>query len=764
MNSINNGEKTPLITNSSSFSTQVKALIKKTLIIKKKNSVETLMEIMYGLQYVIILAIFHFSLPSSAPKTNIYSPIPLIPFTSQPPFAYVSDSMNLSSTLIQNMPFYSRPDDVLEFPNESSLVDYYTSNPDHIWGGVIFNTIDLENNLFNYTIRLNNSYSQFQFSPYLSVKDSLLQAFTQLKVNKTVTGLLRTIQFPNITTSTSVITFLFPIYFPLLFLYSLQQLVILLVTEKQEKIKEAMKVMGLRESAYWVSNIATQVAMNIILIAITLVISYAVGIFKYWYVEISTFLDAPKTAGGASSIILILGIGISALYQFYLKKKVNGIKYFLFLFSPVSFGEFLSAMADGEVNKTGLSWSNSSFTISIGYLILDFFLYSLLAWYTIEIYQGEYGTGKGWLFFLSRDYWMVPQSISGGRANQTGISIRNLSKKYKFSNSKDTPNIKNKLAVNDLSFDIRPGTIFALLGHNGAGKSTTIGMLTGLMPPTSGDAYINGLSVTKQMDLIRQQIGLCPQHNILYKQLTCAEHLRLFARIKGIQEKDVENLVDTSLAEVNLTDKKDILSVDLSGGMKRRLCLAIAFIGDPPIVFLDECSSGLDPYSRHQIWSLLQRKKLNRTICITTHFMEEAELLGESIGIMSHGKLRCLGTSLELKASFGLGYIASLTFDRHIPDVHVPFEQFFYSKFKDAVPGKQNQENILSDKEDLELSYSLSHQLTETLTNFFIEIEDRQSEFSIKRISLSMTTLEEVFLRISEEEDHNDHSSTNPPK
>ncbi|CAK7342614.1 unnamed protein product [Dovyalis caffra] len=194
-----------------------------------------------------------------------------------------------------------------------------------------------------------------------------------------------------------------------------------------------------------------------------------------------------------------------------------------------------------------------------------------------------------------------------------------------------------------------------LLGHNGAGKSTTISMLVGLLPPTSGDALVFGKNITTDMDEIRNGLGVCPQNDILFPELTVREHLEIFAALKGVKEDILESVVTDMVNEVGLADKVNTLVSALSGGMKRKLSLGIALIGNskepilislPQVVILDEPTSGMDPYSMRLTWQLIKRIKKGRIILLTTHSMDEADELGDRIAIMANGSLKCCGRSI----------------------------------------------------------------------------------------------------------------------
>jgi len=219
--------------------------------------------------------------------------------------------------------------------------------------------------------------------------------------------------------------------------------------------------------------------------------------------------------------------------------------------------------------------------------------------------------------------------------------------------------------VNNLSFGIPPGQCFGLLGINGAGKTTTMGMLTAEFPPSQGDATLAGFSVTNEPEKTRRRVGYCPQFDAHFANMTGREHIELYASIKGVPANLVKDAASAKLAEVGLSDEdSDRLSAGYSGGMKRRLSLACATIGQPQIVFLDECSTGVDPVARREIWKMISDMVSNDkltpekrpSVVLTTHSMEECEALCPRIGIMANGRLRCLGSAQRLKSKFGQGY------------------------------------------------------------------------------------------------------------
>ncbi len=202
--------------------------------------------------------------------------------------------------------------------------------------------------------------------------------------------------------------------------------------------------------------------------------------------------------------------------------------------------------------------------------------------------------------------------------------------------------------------------IFVLLGHNGAGKSTTISMLSGLISSSKGEVNLFGLDLFGQMDEVRKTMGVCPQHDVLFELLTPEEHLDIFYDFKGADQSNKKKEIDMLLRDIGLDDKRNSKAQTLSGGNKRKLSLSIALCGNSKFVLLDEPTSGLDIQARRQLWNMLRQYKKNRIILLTTHYMDEADILGDRIGIMTQGKMTCLGSSMFLKSRFGVGYVMTV--------------------------------------------------------------------------------------------------------
>lgn len=210
-------------------------------------------------------------------------------------------------------------------------------------------------------------------------------------------------------------------------------------------------------------------------------------------------------------------------------------------------------------------------------------------------------------------------------------------------------------AVDRLNLEIRQGELFALLGVNGAGKTTAIKMLSCLTKPTSGDAIVGGYSITKQPDHVRALIGVSPQETAVAPNLSVKENLALICGIHGFSREKTAEKIRELTTQFSLEAVLLRKAGKLSGGWQRRVSIAMALIGEPQILFLDEPTLGLDVLARHDLWDVIRALKGRITVILTTHYMEEAEALSDRIGIMKDGVLLAVGTAAELQSMAGAG-------------------------------------------------------------------------------------------------------------
>uniref|UniRef100_A0A8B9J0E8 ATP binding cassette subfamily A member 3 n=1 Tax=Amazona collaria TaxID=241587 RepID=A0A8B9J0E8_9PSIT len=613
---------------------------------------------------------------------------------------------------------------------------------------------------------------------FLAVQHAVDRAIMQYHANASSTSLLE-----NITVV--VQRFPYPAYVNDLFLLAIQnQLPLLLmlsftytslnivravVHEKEKKLKEYMHMMGLSNWLHWSAwflmfFLFLLVSVFFVTVLFCVKVSGAVltnsdptlvftflAIFSISSISfnfmVSTFFSRANVAAAAGGFLYFF----SYIPYFFISPRYDLMSHSQKLASclisnvAMAMGAQLIGMFEGK--GTGIQWRDlmkpvsvdDNFTLAqvLGMLLLDSVLYGLVAWYVEAVFPGQYGVPQPWYFFLTvkkeeeedPEKALKSQYIEEEPADLvSGIKIKHLSKVFKVGN-------KMKEAVKDLTVNMYEGQITVLLGHNGAGKTTTLSMLTGLHSPTGGQAYINGYEISQDMILIRRSLGLCPQHDVLFDNMTVEEHLHFYAGLKGYPPSKCPEEINHVLRILNLEDKRHSLTKALSGGMKRKLSIGIALIGDSKVVMLDEPTSGMDPASRRATWDLLQQQRSNRTILLTTHFMDEADLLGDRIAIMAKGELQCCGSSLFLKRKYGAGY--------HMVMVKEPYCNLgeISRLICQYVPNATMESNA-----GAELSFILPKESTHRFEGLFTELEQRREELGIASYGASVTTMEEVFL------------------
>jgi ABC-type multidrug transport system ATPase subunit len=451
----------------------------------------------------------------------------------------------------------------------------------------------------------------------------------------------------------------------------------------------------------------------------------------------SCFFEEPKTAAVISNFILLIVIASWYLVRFLIfgipliPKWVHVV---FNMISPIVFSEFIHQVAIAEKSQIPLNWTNLQ-TFSMEYnllygliqLIVNFVIYMIVMWYFENIMPGADEQRPSPLFCFSFLCRKKPQI-----ENSNSIELKELTKV--FTNIWKCQRI---VAVDNFDMKLDQNEIFALLGHNSAGKTTIINMLTGLLGPTSGSITVNGHNTMDSMDQIRSWLGVCPQESIVFEQLNAYEHLWLFGQIKGIPSDSLDKVITDLLDQVGLQRDAHQGKVDeFSGGMRRKLSIAMALIGDPKIIILDEPTTSLDAVSRRRIWKLLQERKKNRFIVLTTHSMEEADLLGDKIAIMKQGKLEACGTSLYLKNHFGVGYTLNCLVDPNHFD-----EKDVFDRICKIIP-----DATCKPRRGNEQLYILPYSQVASFPTVLKMLE--KEKLGIKNYGLSVTTLEEVFLSI----------------
>ena len=320
-------------------------------------------------------------------------------------------------------------------------------------------------------------------------------------------------------------------------------------------------------------------------------------------------------------------------------------------------------------------------------------------------------------------------------SNEQCLKLVNVSKKF-----------DDLVAVDNFNGELFSNEIFCLLGHNGAGKSTTINMISGVFPPDAGDILLNGKSLITNKDYLYKNIGLCQQEDIFFDYLTVEEHLEFMCQIKGskVNHQEIIELI----TKIELYPKKDALCSTLSGGQKRKLCIALALIGDSKIILLDEPTSGMDVMARRSLWEFLKNYKKDKIILLTTHFLDEAEYLGDRIGIMTDGQYICCGSSSYLKSKYPCGFNINLLINSKI--FNEEYKKRFFNKILQYEP---KAEIKVASKGIFSVNIQSNNQ---HIKEIFDYIEGTKTEIGIEDYTVGSTSLEDVFLKINNKANLND--------
>lgn len=425
------------------------------------------------------------------------------------------------------------------------------------------------------------------------------------------------------------------------------------------------------------------------------------------------------------------------------------------LFCNSAIGMSLMFVMQREGAKTGLQWSNMFTPItpdeafSVGgvmlMLIFDICLYGIITFYVEKVFPGDYGVPERWDFIFQESFWSkdvndndfdidienhlmeenlttdtepVPEELN------VGIELRRLRKAY------DDENV----AVKGLTMKMFENQITVLLGRNGAGKTTTFNMLAGITLPTSGTAKINGFDIQRDREKAQSSLGLCPQQNILFDALTVTEHIKFYSKLKGIPENKLEEEVSRYCQFLNLNPNQQAKT--LSGGMQRKLSFGIALCGGAKVIICDEPTSGVDPASRRELWDLLLKAREGRTILLSTHFMDEADILGDRIAILNEGELKSVGSPFYLKKKYGGGYRLVCVKRKYccISDVTT-----FLSKYISDIE--------LQHDVGTELCFKLPATSSSIFKELLTDLEGNMMDLGIESYGVANASLQEVFMR-----------------
>ena len=680
-----------------------------------------------------------------------------------------------------------------------------------------YTTLPNTNMIINFaSIGLSRRYQRYYLSGYLTLQQTLNE-FAMSRINCTQADTnLWSMPMPTAAYSQNAffqaVGFLLGLTIAMAYLYPTSRTIKSMVEEKECRMKETLLILGVRPWAHWLSWLMTTcIIFFVISVLVTVTLSANVLMHSspaYLFTFIGLFSTATigfcfVIASFFSRAKLAAIVGPMALFAtllprfiFFGSNRYEAItsKKLASLLPCTAFAFGADIIADYEYAEVGVQAFNAnegeySFNTTLQFLFFDTVLYLFLGWYLELVIPRQYGVARPFYFIFLPSYWWSCMSCLVGRqstgsdgqysagvidANDVAEStdfklevnsediepvmdaslvprviIHDLVKKY--NTKRDTPP-----AVNNLNLTLYESQITCLLGHNGAGKTSTISILTGLSPPTSGDCFVYGNSIITNAINARQSMGICPQHNILFDRLTVTEHLTFFQKIKGLKPTK-EDVRDKAL-EVGLGEYLKTTSSALSGGNKRKLSLAIALCGDPRFLLLDEPTSGMDPASRRACWELLRRKRVGRVTLLTTHFLDEASLLADRIAVMKDGRLQCCGSELFLKNRFGLGYNLTIVLNANhkLSSAENSVENCssetsdrnqILAFLREFIPGTE-----LVRKSAREITFRFPQGLEGSFPDVFDSLESARDRLGIGAYGISNTTLEEVFLQLAERE------------
>ncbi|GFR23039.1 ATP-binding cassette sub-family A member 17 [Trichonephila clavata] len=561
------------------------------------------------------------------------------------------------------------------------------------------------------------------------------------------------------------------------------------IEEKVNGSKELLKRMGMTDFTYWASTfmnhfITALITFLIITIVYKAPLKYGVVflnnsnfllVFLLLYLYLasqilfcmlfSIFFN--RTLFAIISFLVVYVMSLTFVWiQFFMNDRDKSYlplsletKLGICLLPPGALNTLFFFVSFYEASGEGLQWYNlTEFSLAhdlnvlmiMGTMAFSCVLFILGIWYFDSVWPWQREVHRPFYFLCLPSYWMGANPISENkiklfkknddnadffekepRGSIPRVIIQNLTKEF-------CSGFTYKKAVNNVSLNIYQGQITVLLGHNGAGKTTLINTLTGLYSPTSGTASVNGLDILTGAVKARRGFGVCPQHTVLYDALTVEEHLKFYAAMKGVQWLNLDEEVTRTLNMVKLTEPRTKEAKVLSFGMKRKLSLGIAIIGGSKVLFLDEPTLGLDVETRRSVWDALLEIKHSRTIILTTHYMDEANILGDRIAFMADGEIRCCGSPKFLKEKFGTGY------HLHVgKNSHFELEKLL-SILKSYVPDVK-----IGNELEKEISFSLPSNSDREFGDMFKELENQKQKLGVTSFGITVTTMEDVFINIA---------------
>ncbi|EFN57675.1 hypothetical protein CHLNCDRAFT_57211 [Chlorella variabilis] len=891
------------------FTTQFAALFWKNLLVNWRNFRATLLRVMAPLFFMLLLYLTDVAISADNPKqpyaiSNLdpaVDAVTAIPACETSMYMrpggcwdmfYTPNNSATAQAIVQYMQASNpgRPipgDKVLGFATPSDVNDWLTLNPERVLGGVHFS--EEGPTQVDFLLQVNTSVQYFKdkfqdptFFMQVPLQVATERAIAQLFANASLGAdapqlawQVATSMFAHPTTNSinvvgkSIGSFIFAAN-----LFTFVLILASVVAERERGLRQALKTMGMLESAFWLSWMTVEVIASVIFSLLLIGFGAMFGfsfftvnsfgvIFLLFFVFqlsmvsvaflLSTFLSRSATAIILGFVVFLVGWIVQAVVVFgfpYVPDYINSVTVITVIFTLMPWAPLAKACVDlgaasEDSTSVGISWDNRysycqniedqsaqvaayragtyqdfDCVFSIGNILvvlsLEFLLYFLIAIYLDHVLPDNNGVRKGGVFyFMSPSYWGGRSARSKANAALTPPLARAAQLDAGMERDEDVvaeerrmqdllqhrtgsggalslqPDSSNAVEVYGLQKVFSPGCcggkgccgaccfccskrrgrkragefwaikgswfaiernqVFCLLGPNGAGKTTTINCLTGVLPPSGGDALVYGesLSTPGGMDRIRSLMGVCPQFDVLWGELTGQEHLHIYGRVKGLPKAAVRRQAEELLDSVKLAAAARQRTAAYSGGMRRRLSVAIALLGDPLVVYLDEPTTGMDPISRRHVWDIIESSKQGRAIVLTTHSMEEADILGDQVAIMARGRVRAIGSALRLKQRFGSGYQLSVSVlpARSFANVDAAAVATNAAAVKRLFQAELGVD--AADETRAYITFLVPKSKEGALPAFLQALEGRRQKLGITDVPIGLTSLEEVFLTIA---------------
>ncbi|CAD8119528.1 unnamed protein product [Paramecium sonneborni] len=613
----------------------------------------------------------------------------------------------------------------------------------------------------------------------LQTKCVFLKSFYQnLRVNKFIPNLLvpflcGLIFWLSYFDSLKFLMYSQTFYMPLAICGVIRNYLMMIVNEKKERQKENQLIMGLKLSSYYIGWIIscimwTSICASLYIVMISSFVALNLHYFAFYqyiifYIQymcysyaivgqmlmLSSFFSDGRKATDVYAVVYMI---IVYLYYFKDWQKQNEYTELLLSIFPQNlivyfwYQKITQAQISISYIHTLIVFCIQGTIGILFYVYLDQIIPDAIGIHKSPffIFQCLFRKKKSQVEIFEQDLELQQQnSLGSGLLNpQYQIQSIEANENQVIKLNQLTKVYNGQSVVNKLNLNLNKNTIFSLLGHNGAGKSTTVNMICGLIQKTTGQILINEFDIDKNLDEIRQILGYCSQKDVLYSEMTVYDHLQFYGRLKLVNQLQLSGQIEYVIQICHLQQEKHQLAQYLSGGGKRKLCLAIALMGNSQVLLLDEPTTGLDPISRQQIWNILREIKQDRCIILTTHYLDEAQELSDYVGIIQQGKLTVFGTVDYIKRQFSVGY-----------NIVIECQNELHQKqIQDQIQATlnlicKNEISFIPQNRNLKLNIPLSNSKNVASVLEYLE--------TVQNINMSfeMTTLEDAYIKIHTQSD-----------